>query len=476
MAEESYGSTFFSPDNKEIIQAGLYHDLNPTKREVRLLRLLPTSSAEVEFELIQPAGLNEYRGSFYAVSYCAGYHHMWDTVKVNNMVFNVFHGLKEALINISKWYHSAHKSEPRAQSRPPSLTLWVDQICINQSDVEERARQVLLMKDIYSSAAETLVWLGSDSASVAGMNCSHTIMKKFAKELTNTLPLSGPRAVDAAAKWLLELILQGDESIAALPNLLKTYAASWWNRAWIVQEFATSTRCTFVRPLVELTELELEFVGRILDATLKHATTSIRKLPQDQTVDILNQLHHASPAVALFELRRAWRSRSQTGFPIRPIVALMRRLGVTDARDHVYAAIGLLMPDHGIIPNYSPKWTREQCYVDAVQRCIAQEKSLNIITDARKLTTSETALPSWVPDFSTPRTGKRFVPMPNVEVMPQFSASKGLCLEYELGGEERQEHRTLWVKLLPLGLELGPHTWKCRCTQPKNKSCLRCQI
>ena len=40
--------------------------------------------------------------------------------------------------------------------------LWVDSICINQdqSALHERSHQVLLMKEIYSRAAEVLVWLG----------------------------------------------------------------------------------------------------------------------------------------------------------------------------------------------------------------------------------------------------------------------------------------------------------------------------
>ena len=40
--------------------------------------------------------------------------------------------------------------------------LWVDAICINQdkSALYERSQQVLLMREIYSRAAEVLVWLG----------------------------------------------------------------------------------------------------------------------------------------------------------------------------------------------------------------------------------------------------------------------------------------------------------------------------
>jgi len=40
------------------------------------------------------------------------------------------------------------------------LTLWVDFLCINQQDVEERNRQVGKMRSIYSNCEEVLIWLG----------------------------------------------------------------------------------------------------------------------------------------------------------------------------------------------------------------------------------------------------------------------------------------------------------------------------
>jgi hypothetical protein len=38
--------------------------------------------------------------------------------------------------------------------------LWIDQICINQTSLEEKNHQVAIMGEIYSRAVRTLVWLG----------------------------------------------------------------------------------------------------------------------------------------------------------------------------------------------------------------------------------------------------------------------------------------------------------------------------
>jgi hypothetical protein len=38
--------------------------------------------------------------------------------------------------------------------------LWADQICIDQSNLDERSQQVLLMKKIYENALTVFVYLG----------------------------------------------------------------------------------------------------------------------------------------------------------------------------------------------------------------------------------------------------------------------------------------------------------------------------
>ena len=42
---------------------------------------------------------------------------------------------------------------------------WVDAICINQSDLQERASQVAIMQGIYWATNNTLMWIGDHSGS-----------------------------------------------------------------------------------------------------------------------------------------------------------------------------------------------------------------------------------------------------------------------------------------------------------------------
>ncbi|PVH79129.1 heterokaryon incompatibility, partial [Cadophora sp. DSE1049] len=46
------------------------------------------------------------------------------------------------------------------RKRYGKLTIWVDAICINQQDIQERSKQISLMEEIYSWSERVIVWLG----------------------------------------------------------------------------------------------------------------------------------------------------------------------------------------------------------------------------------------------------------------------------------------------------------------------------
>lgn len=45
-----------------------------------------------------------------------------------------------------------------------SRVLWVDAVCINQENAEEREQQVAIIKQVYARAANVVVWLGEYNA------------------------------------------------------------------------------------------------------------------------------------------------------------------------------------------------------------------------------------------------------------------------------------------------------------------------
>jgi hypothetical protein len=84
---------------------------------------------------------------YHALSYAAG--DLCDTVKVKveNVEFNVFRSVDAAMRRL------------RSKSSHP---IWIDQICINQSDRVEKQQQIMLMRRIYAEAEQVGLWLGEE--------------------------------------------------------------------------------------------------------------------------------------------------------------------------------------------------------------------------------------------------------------------------------------------------------------------------
>lgn len=66
------------------------------------------------------------------------------------------------------------------------IYLWIDAICIDQGNPEERSTQVDIMGDIYRHADTVYVWLGSDVAGVAEVLWATTeLLPRFEKLVEN---------------------------------------------------------------------------------------------------------------------------------------------------------------------------------------------------------------------------------------------------------------------------------------------------
>ncbi|KAF7899412.1 hypothetical protein EAE99_012333 [Botrytis elliptica] len=86
--------------------------------------------------------------------------------------------------------------------------LWVDALCINQDDLDERASQVALMRRVYSNATTVLIWLGPEAE---GSEQAMRSVERFDKAYWQTY--------DFQAQFM-EILFR-----------------PWFTRIWTVQEF-----------------------------------------------------------------------------------------------------------------------------------------------------------------------------------------------------------------------------------------------
>jgi hypothetical protein len=109
--------------------------------------------------------------------------------------------------------------------------LWVDALCINQSDNNERGQQVQQMGSIYSEAKRVIIWLGE-----ATYDTDYIMyyMKKLEKESFKHAS-NGQEISDWANIWSVVVRDlspgQRDLLVEGLQSLLHQ---SWFKRVWII--------------------------------------------------------------------------------------------------------------------------------------------------------------------------------------------------------------------------------------------------
>ena len=128
-------------------------------RVMRLSAVL-TMDGHIQFDLITACLDSKDLPKYTALSYAWGRtytnsSHLTDVVMCHGQRLQVTATLNQAL-------HRICETHRRSGSRSPML-LWVDSICINQVDLEERRRQVQQMADIYARCSRMVVWLGEHS-------------------------------------------------------------------------------------------------------------------------------------------------------------------------------------------------------------------------------------------------------------------------------------------------------------------------
>ncbi|KAL9119097.1 MAG: hypothetical protein Q9187_004347 [Circinaria calcarea] len=128
--------------------------------------------------------------------------------------------------------------------------LWIDAICIEQSNLDERGEQVARMRKIYLKAQMVLGWLGA-AADTGGMAMDLLVLLAQRAENHGTVAWLESHALDP----------MNFEAWKALQDLL---SRNWWKRSWAIQEFALGHEVHLVCGERRLTCSQLERANRVL--------------------------------------------------------------------------------------------------------------------------------------------------------------------------------------------------------------------
>jgi hypothetical protein len=366
--------------------------------EIRLLKILPGSrDSEVKCEAMH-VSLNLHP-PYEALSYAWQNEDIAVPIILNACPFLVKPNLKAAL------------RELRGTSS--DKLLWVDAICINQSDHEEKSFQVAQMKDIYKEAMTVIAWIGEESDGsarameflneMANRNRGHSYAPKWEGEkFLGNVELSweelrsmrwgdGKSHIRKGFPILYEddhLEFFADSRLSDWQALDALLNRAWWSRTWVVQEVWLASNAVLRCGRISLAWNSLE---KALDF-------------EDAWDDLGNSMKDTLRATEWDSLRRRYSLAIHLSSPRLLGSALSDLLWncwdreSTDPRDKVFALFSLIGDKYSVSmkPDYSK--SVEETYIDVTKEIIRCEKSLDVLLAASGSEFGK-GLPSWVPNW-----------------------------------------------------------------------------
>ena len=322
-----------------------YRPLDSSKREIRILIVHPASDPKdkIKCNLIHKR-LDD------AVDYC-GLSYTWGNpndrrpIWLDGVRFEVTVNLEEALRQL--------------RQDDDDLVLWVDAICIDQSNLAERSSQVLMMRDIYASAMFVMAWIGPKDAT---SEKAFDLVEELANELEN---YQNPgQIVSEISSWIQDHTspLFNDCSWMALADLLDR---PWWSRAWIIQEVTLSKHTVivcgdFALPwqYFALVCLSIFTYSASIMAAAVQGYDNVRNPHECQlAVERVQRLSEEAHTVRSLEFTGFARMTNQPPTKFYDIIRRHRWAHATDPRDKIYAFLGLATPAHTEVSSITVDYT-----------------------------------------------------------------------------------------------------------------------
>ncbi|KIW08089.1 hypothetical protein, variant 2 [Verruconis gallopava] len=320
-----------------------FPELSSEGSYIRLIKPLPVNqggenSHEIRFEMIV-ADL-DMRPVYKAVSYTWGPPTPVGHVTINNQRIQI----RENLFILLRMLSTTHKSEAECP-------LWIDQICIDQSNVLERNHQVAQMARVYEQATQVLVWLGPG-----------TIDSDVLLDSMNAL-------------WHHHRPISNDDIVSLQKQFTrsKCLRLSYWSRLWVVQEILLASDITVLwgsRRIAWETArsffLGFRESGRPIAITLP---SSGRLLSRDHLRNLIRGRDKRIEVSTRFRGKLTWDQA----------LYFSARTECEDPRDRIYGLLGLVSEEFQIKPDYTKSFDE---VFDELEQLIRSKHDLGPISSS----------------------------------------------------------------------------------------------
>ncbi|KAF2622210.1 HET-domain-containing protein [Macroventuria anomochaeta] len=351
----------------------IYKPLDPSKHEIRLLRISPANRRVFPRTIdctLETISLDDRTiAQYIALSYMWGpapqpeNASSWPDVYVDGELVNVTANLNLALIHFSlRCTQDVH--------------FWIDAICINQKEPVEKGHQVGLMRRVYASAHEVWAWQIPLQSCKLAMNFLTEASSHMAEENRGDDPRSSVSTV-----WLRQQ-LENAELRTTWEGLTQLLSQPYWRRNWIIQELTVNEH---VHIVCGFQTAPLELLINVLDGLIALTLSGVFS-----TVN-------ANIQASAYDCGQILLLKSRGPDTLDALLRRFTNCNASDPRDKIYSLVGIAAPYPNVElrPDYNVEWP--EVFYKATKYIIQGSRNLDILASSASGTNE---LPSWVPDFA----------------------------------------------------------------------------
>lgn len=357
---------------------------------IRLLSLQPATNRDARVEChLSPARIDER--PYEALSYVWGPENPNHGILVDGEEVNVRSNLYAALKELRL------KDQPR--------TLWIDSVCINQADINERNHQVRQMGTIYSSTNQVIIWLGEgDVETDIALDFIDCLSKLDVGIALCIIANNGLRWEEREQIFSTLGMHHGhNDHERIVGGLTKLMNNAWWTRVWTVQEIVLAgsalLRCGSKSAswghLVQLSKFAIE-VSHHNTINAFGGRPMVEAVFDEWSGQVLGLYVATSVLTDL-----SYRLSNGLETSLQQMILQLRFRRATDPLDVIYALLGITTEKTTIEIDYGK--SKKEVYKNAMKIVLELDRvghaPLDLLQDS--YVQRDPTLPSWVPDFST---------------------------------------------------------------------------
>ena len=362
--------------------------LDAEAESIRLMYLLPDEpSADIRIDLVHTLLKEEDVPKYEALSYA------WGETDTPEVIYVGHKG--DNTIAVTR---SLYQALPYLRYRDNPRVLWIDAICVDQQNLEERGHQVERMGDVYSLADRVIVWLGlDDTTSLHAIQLLRTIASKVEVDWI-TIKMKPVSQDDADWGDMTKDSSYSQQDAFAVHSLVMR---PWFERLWVQQEIHANRNAVLICGLDTLSWHDFR------KAFFCFFGYKWRTSGDDES------LYPGLP------IRLRLIAKMISGADCSTLGALIVKSELckcSDPRDRVYAVLNMLKTVNSferhakIKPDYAK--TVSQVYRDVVLSILDQTNQTSILDHCemqeQPLGSSDSLqIPSWVPDWTIPSNQRR---------------------------------------------------------------------